>query len=61
MKSGWHSPLVQDGKAADGAASAWWGCEINLEKKHSYPIELFEQDTAVNNFFVFCQIQLVLV
>lgn len=38
LNSGWHSPLVQDREAVDGAASAWFGCEINLEK-HSYPVE----------------------
>lgn len=32
LNSGWHSPLVQDGEAGGGAASAWFGCEINLEK-----------------------------
>ena len=53
LNSGWHSPLVQDGEAASGAASAWCGWEINLEQKHSYPIELFEQNTTVNNF-CFC-------
>lgn len=42
LNSGWHSPLpfVQDREAGDGAASAWFGCEINLEEKHSYPIEI---------------------
>lgn len=38
LNSGWHSPLVQDREAVGGAASAWFGCEINLEK-HSYPVE----------------------
>lgn len=46
LDSGWQSPLVQDGEAADGAASAWFGCEI----RSSHPLELFEQNTAVNNF-----------
>lgn len=50
LNSGWHSPLVQDGEAGGGAASAWFSCEINLEEKHSYPVELFEQKTTVNNF-----------
>lgn len=52
LNSGWHFPLVRDGEAGGGAASAWLGCERNLEK-HSYPVELFEQKTTVNNF-CFC-------
>lgn len=39
LNSGWHSPLEQDREAGGGAASAWFGCEINLEEKHSYPFE----------------------
>lgn len=36
LDSGWHSLLVLDGEAEDGAASAWFGCEIR-RSKHSHP------------------------
>lgn len=52
LNSGWHSPLVHDGEAGGGAGSAWSGCERSLEEKHSYPVELFERKTTVNNLFL---------
>lgn len=44
LNSGWHSPLVRDGEAGSGPASALFGCEINLEEKHSYPLNYLSKE-----------------
>jgi hypothetical protein len=52
LNSVWHPPWCEMGCLRVGLFLLRFGDNINLEE-HSYPIELFEQKTTVNNF-CFC-------